>query len=225
MTLFLFDIDGTLVKTDGAGREAMARAAQELYGRDLFDGFSFAGGVDWGMTHDALERAGIAPTRRQIAAFRTRYLAHLRRTMTPGKGKTLPGSANALPALAGHGRLGLLTGNWRQGAEVKLRAHGLWDHFYTRASAFGGDAPRRDDLLAVAYKRARRLGELRHIVVIGDTPADVRCARTPLPDSGVRVTAVAVRTGFATEEELVRAKPDLLLADLEHGLPALVGRL
>jgi phosphoglycolate phosphatase-like HAD superfamily hydrolase len=225
VTLFLFDIDGTLVKTDGAGREAMALAARELYGRDLFDGFSFAGGVDWGMTHEALERAGIRPTRRQITSFRMRYLSHLRRTMTPGKGTTMPGIATALPALAARGRLGLLTGNWRQGAEVKLRAHGLWDHFYPRASAFGGDAPRRDDLLAVAWKRARRLGELRHIVVIGDTPADVRCARATLPDSGVRVTAVAVRTGFATEEELVRAQPDLLIADLEHGLPALLARL
>ncbi len=225
MILFLFDIDGTLVTTDGAGREAMARAAHELYGRDLFHGFSFAGGVDWGMTHEALERAGIEPTTKQIASFRTRYLAHLRRTMTPGKGKTLPGIAKALPTLGAHGRLGLLTGNWRQGAELKLRAHGLWDHFHLRASAFGGDAPARDELLPVAWKRARRLGKLRHIVVIGDTPADVRCARTPLPDADVRVTAVAVRTGFATEEELVRAKPDLLLRDLEHGLEALVARL
>jgi phosphoglycolate phosphatase len=225
VTLFLFDIDGTLVTTDGAGREAMARAAHELYGKDLFEGFSFAGGVDWGMTRDALERAGIDPTRRQIASFRSRYLQHLRRTMTPGKGRTLPGIAKALPTLRSRGRLGLLTGNWRQGAEVKLKAHGLWDHFHPLASAFGGDAPLRNDLLAVAWKRARKLEPVRHIVVIGDTPADVRCARTPLPDAGVKVTAVAVRTGFATEEELVRAKPDLLLQDLEHGLAALVGRL
>jgi hypothetical protein len=76
----------------------------------------------------------------------------------------------------------------------------------------------------VAWKRASKLGELRHIVVIGDTPADVRCARVPLPDSGVKVTAVAVRT--VRDGGRARAREaDLLLADLEHGLPALVGRL
>jgi phosphoglycolate phosphatase-like HAD superfamily hydrolase len=225
-TLFLFDIDGTLVTTDGAGRRAMAQAAHDLWGRrDVFDDVKFGGGLDSRFALDALLKAGMEPTPRRVARFKARYLRHLRRTMTPQSGRVLPGVERILAALGPHGRLSLLTGNWREGAAIKLGKHGIWDHFRATTSAFGGDAFTRGELLRVAWRRARRNGTPEHVVVVGDTPADVACARTPLPDPAVRVTAIAVATGFATKESLVRAEPDLLVDDLDRGARQIVDLL
>ncbi|MDP6933489.1 MAG: hypothetical protein QGG40_11265, partial [Myxococcota bacterium] len=113
-----------------------------------------------------------------------------------------------------------------EGARAKLEAYELWRWFEEAPGAFGEDAPRREELLPVAWKRARERGmHGSRVIVIGDTPADVRTARVGaelLGPGAPEVLAVAVRTGFATDESLEESAPDLLLENLEVGLEALL---
>lgn len=221
-TLVLFDIDGTLVSTNGAGRAAMAMAAGRVFGKpDLFEGLSFAGSIDNEIVSRALALAGIPPTPRRMGRLHRTYLRLLQRTLPTTQGTVHPGARQAVAAVSRRARAGLLTGNWRGGAEAKLRHYDLWHPFNPRLGAFGQDADDRDGLVPVAWRRARRLGgPARRIVIIGDTPADVRCARVGqnlLEDHGVQVFAVAVATGFAERDALVDARPDLLVDDLDSG--------
>jgi len=229
--LVLFDIDGTLCSTEGAGRRAMAQAADELFGRpDLFEGLSFAGAIDGEIARRALAHAGIPPTDRRVGRLRAAYLRRLVRGLAPGLGRIHPGAGQAVQgAVRAGAAVGLLTGNWRQGAELKLRHFDLWRLFPAGLGAFGADAPDRLGLVPVAWRRAWRLG-LRpdRILVVGDTPNDVACARAgerALGPDGPRVLSVGVTTGFATEQALRAARPDLLVADLDQGWEALVALL
>jgi phosphoglycolate phosphatase-like HAD superfamily hydrolase len=126
-----------------------------------------------------------------------------------------PGVQQALRETAKLGHNALLTGNWQEGAVRKLQAAGLGDFFSW--GAFGDDGPDRDALVPVLRARAASLGlSFDKVVVIGDTPADVDCARA----GGAQV--VAVQTGWCSHEELLRAEPDLLIHDLVSGLVPLL---
>jgi phosphoglycolate phosphatase-like HAD superfamily hydrolase len=117
--------------------------------------------------------------------------------------------------------VGLLTGNWIEGARAKLDALGLLGDFQGCVGAYGGDAGERDALVPIAVRRARRRwGSVSRVVVIGDTPADVQCARAGeqvLVEQGVEVRAVAVETGFSSAKALRIAKPDLQISDFISG--------
>lgn len=228
--LVLFDIDGTLLKTGGAGREAMVVAMDRLFGRpDAFDGVSFAGAVDPGIVGEALDRIGQVATPAVISTFRRAYFSALRRSLAragaEGRTSLCPGVREAVEALRGRATLGLMTGNWRRSAAQKLDAVSLGEPFSGAVGAFGDDAAVRDALLPFAVRRATRRGPRPGVViVIGDTPADVGAARAgaaALGRHGPEVIAVAVNTGFSTREALVRSEPDLLLEDLACGWPAL----
>jgi len=228
VTLVLFDIDGTLLRSRGSGRGAMAQAAGELFSRpDLFDGLSFAGAVDLQIVSRALAQGGLAPTGRRVGRLRRVYVRRLKRSLRHDQGEVCPGVHRAIEAVSERAKVGLLTGNWREGAQAKLAAFDLLDSFVGCVGSYGGDAMERDSLVPIAVRRAqRRWGMPRRVIVIGDTAADVRCARAgaaALP--GVEVVAVAVATGFASSGALEAAEPDLLLKDLEEGLPALMGLL
>jgi phosphoglycolate phosphatase len=230
LSLALFDIDGTLLRSAGGGRGAMSMAAAEHFGRpDLFDELSFAGAVDGEIAARALARAGIPPTPRRIGRLRRTYGRRLRRTLPHCGGALCPGVVAALSAVQGHARLGLVTGNWPEGARTKLDVFGLADFFEGCPGAYGDDAVDRDQLLPVAVARARRRwGAIRRVVLVGDTPADISCARAgamQMGSDGPEVIAVGVQTGFAGPEALAAAKPDLLLVDLVVGLPALLSAL
>ena len=225
-TLFLFDIDGTLLRTGGAGRRALSLATGRLFGRpDAFEGESFAGAVDFGLADRALRRIGVAPTPRRVGRLRATYVRFLRRTLQEHVGAGSAASCAGVPAAVAlareHGALGLLTGNWREGARAKLDAVGLWADFGGAVAATGSDARVREALLPIALRRARRRGlSVGRVVVIGDTPADVRCARAGIATLGSRAPAlvtVAVATGVVSREALVPAEPDLLLDDLASG--------
>ena len=230
LSLCLFDIDGTLLRSAGGGREAMSMAAAERFGRpDLFDDLSFAGAVDDEIAARALERAGIPPTPRRIGRLRQTYGRRLRRNLPVRGGALCPGIIAALSAVQAQARLGLVTGNWPEGARTKLDVFGLAHFFDGCPGAYGDDALDRDQLLPVAVARARRRwGAIRRVVLIGDTPADISCARAGAAQMGLggpEVIAVGVQTGFASPEDLAAAKPDLLLTDLVVGLPALLSAL
>lgn len=214
--LLLFDIDGTLVLTGGAGKRAMDRAFEAEFGvADAFAGVSMAGRTDRWLVEQALARHGLAPTPGRLAQFRAAYLALLEATMhEPGAGRRglMPGVPEVLARLgtrpATH--LALLTGNYEAGARIKLTHFGLWDRFAW--GAFGDDHAERDALaraaVAMAPARGVALTEASDAVVVGDTPFDVACARA----AGARVIAVA--TGGHSIDELRACEPDLVLEDL-----------
>lgn len=214
--LLLFDIDGTLVLTGGAGKRAMDRAFAEEFGvADAFAGVSMAGRTDRWLAEQALARHGLVASPARLAAFRARYLALLERTVgEPGQGRrgVMPGVPALLDALAAreHMHLALLTGNYADGARIKLSHFGLWDRFAW--GAFGDDHAERDALAKAALAEARGRGvpiaDASRAVVVGDTPFDVACARA----AGARVVAVA--TGGHTVDELRACDPDLVVDDL-----------
>jgi phosphoglycolate phosphatase len=212
--LVLFDIDGTLIRTGGAGVRAFAKVFATEFGvTDGFERLKFAGGTDLRIVREFFGFHDIAATPANFERFFERYVFWLDHILRAGEIEVCSGvwpfirrlQARAQPPL-----LGLLTGNIRLGAEIKLRQAGLWEVFAT--GAFADDLEERDEIAALARERGCRLlqEELREeeVLVIGDTPLDIRCARA----IGAKVLAVA--TGGATLVELRSRQPDWAVADL-----------
>jgi len=216
MRLVLFDVDGTLVTARGAGRVALMRAMEAVYGTaGPVDGYDFRGRTDPRIVLDLLTAAGLpeAAVRRDMARCFARYVRELERLLADGaRVEALPGVDAVVRRLAARDDVvvGLLTGNIEAGARVKLEAAGLWPYF--RVGAYGSDDEDRRRLPAVACARARALTgrefPFARVTIVGDTPLDVDCARA----CGAR--AVAVATGFHAAAELAACAPDLLLPDL-----------
>ena len=214
-TLILFDIDGTLVLTGGAGGRAMSLAFEEIFGiRDAFSGAPLAGRTDAWILRDGAAAHGISPDSPALARFRDVYLRHLAiELQKPGPRKgMMPGVRELLDALAARDDvyLALLTGNYEEGARLKLEHFDLWRYF--RCGAFGDDAPHRNGLVSKAVERVAACGgpafAEAHAVGIGDTPLDVAGAVF----SGARSRAVA--TGSHCVEELRATGADVVLQDL-----------
>jgi len=198
--VILFDVDGTLLRFYPVGRNAMSRAMAEVWGiPDALEGIYFGGFTDGA----AAKR--VAPGRDPSKMWE-RYLVHLR-ALTAARNDLapLPGVPALLDALEAHGhRPGLLTGNLRAGAEIKLAAAGLKDRFDYARSAFAEDG---DGRLEIAAAARRRCGD-GLLTVVGDTLADIRCAR----HIGARILSVA--TGPESAEQLQEASPDRCVPDL-----------
>lgn len=215
MRLFLFDVDGTLLSARGAGRRAMGRALEAVYGvTGPIDSYDFRGKTDPQIVFDLLEAAGVsaARVRDRLTPFYDRYAEDLRAEIRRSGGlAVLPGVSELVGRLSDspHAVLGLLTGNIEVGARIKLESTGLLPRF--RVGAYGSDDVDRAKLPAVAARRAETLlGEAigpDRVVVIGDTPLDIACARA----YGAR--AVSVATGWHRFEELAAHRPDVLFAD------------
>lgn len=212
MNVFLFDIDGTLIVSGGAGQLALRSAMREAFAIDDASEVEVHGCTDRGIARSLFLTHGLADTSENWNRFRTVYLSGLPRYLRQRQGRVLPGVAELLDRLAGRPdvAVGLLTGNIREGARIKLEYYQLMHHF--AFGGFGDVHPDRDDVARAALADAHRHlnGSLveQKVWVIGDTPNDIRCARAV----GVRVAAVA--TGFSSAVELAALKPDLLLDDL-----------
>ncbi len=212
--LVLFDIDGTLVHTGGAGVKAFYKTfAEEFAAHDGSEKMKFAGRTDVSLVREFFKIHQIAETPENFARFFGRYVFWLDHFLGHGKTQTCPGvweMLAAMKALPQPPLLGLLTGNIVLGAEIKLRHFDLWKEFST--GAFADDHENRDEIAAVAKQRgSRALGKkLRgeEVLVIGDTPLDIRCGRA----IGAKVLAVA--TGGATLGELRQHAPDWAANDL-----------
>jgi phosphoglycolate phosphatase len=214
--LVLFDIDGTLVLTGGAGVRAMTRACDEIVGSsNALHAVAVAGRTDWIILSDALERMGRDLDAQLFAALRDRYVTHLREEIqVPGHGvkAVMPGIQALLNDLQARDGvyLGLLTGNFEAGARIKLEYFDLWRYF--QCGAFGDDAADRNALVPFAVSRARECGvpdlAPHDILVVGDTPHDIACARA------VGATPVAVATGMFTTEQLRGSGADIVFRDL-----------
>lgn len=214
--LVLFDIDGTLIQTGGAGEKAFARVFATQFG--IPDGtarVSFAGRTDTSIVRDVLVQNQVKPSPANLRKFFDAYVFWLDHFIHQSAGRTLPGVwdwIHGLQALPARPALGLLTGNIRLGAEIKLRHFELWEVFQT--GGFGDDHPERNQIAVTARRRGEELlGEkLRgeEILVIGDTPLDIRCAR----HIGAKVLAVA--TGRHSVPELREHQPDWTVPDLRE---------
>ncbi len=214
--LVLFDIDGTLVLSGGAGLRAMNRACEEILGHaEILDGIPVAGRTDWIILHDALKRIGREMDEELFAALRDRYIERLPAEMKlPGRGfnGVMPGIRELLDVL--HARhdvhLGLLTGNFERGARVKLEHFDLWRYF--RCGAFGDDSPDRNALVPFALRRAETCGippvSPSDVLVVGDTPHDVSCALA------AGAVPVGVATGSSSVDELRASGADIVFEDL-----------
>jgi phosphoglycolate phosphatase-like HAD superfamily hydrolase len=225
--LVLFDVDGTLITARGAGRRALSRAMEEAYGvQGPGERYDWRGQTDPRIVLDVMGAAGVPPDRVREGLDRCfeAYARHLAREVAAGAVEALPGVTDLVPWLGGEPRvlLGLVTGNIEAAARIKLQPVGLWDWF--RTGAFGSDDADRRRLPSLAARRAQALTGRRFgpedVVVVGDTPRDIECARA----FGAR--AVAVATGLFPRDELAAHAPDLLLDDLgdpERAAEALLG--
>ncbi len=211
-SICLFDIDGTLLRTGGAGQKAMERALTDVFGvPEPWEDIPAAGRTDRAITHDLFTYHELAPNEQQWAEFQTVYFRHLSSTLAELEGAVLPGIQTLLNHIATRPdvSMGLLTGNFREAARIKLQHYAIDQHF-----AYGGYGDHhhdRDDVARVAYAEACRHLEREvdpsAICVIGDTPSDVKCARA------IGARAIAVATGMFTVDELARSQPDELYED------------
>jgi len=211
----LFDIDGTLLHSHGAGRTAMAEAFESVFGASgsLRSGHPIAGKTDRQIVRDIALESGIDPARIEsaIARYWDVYVECLERNLAERGAAPYPGVTALLDALLARPdvSVGLLTGNMERGAWLKLRAAGIADRFGW--GAFGDVCEQRCDLVPHALERAGeatgRAFAPAEAVVVGDTPEDISTART----GGTRVVAVA--TGVYAFEALRACAPDHLVAD------------
>ncbi len=212
--LVLFDIDGTLLHTGGAGVKAFAKVFETEFGaRDGFARLKFAGRTDVSLVREFFGFHHIPASPENFQRFFDRYVFWLDHILQESKTELCPGVGEfigQLQAMAEPPLPGLLTGNIRLGAEIKLRQVQLWDVFKT--GAFADDHEHRDQIAAIARERGSRIlgKELSpdEVLVIGDTPLDIRCGRA----IGAKVLAVA--TGGAKLEELRRHNPDWAVESL-----------
>ncbi len=220
----LFDIDGTLIASGGAGRHAIAAAFAAAFGLAApLEGIPIDGRTDRAIFSDAIARTGVSPDQATIERMITAYLARLPEALHGHDGRILDGVVDLLDALDQAGAaLGLATGNVARGAELKLRHFGLWERF--RAGGFGDASVDRAEVVATAIEALSREAGLNGAsvspIVIGDTPHDVAAAHT------VGAYALTVATGAYDEDTLRESGADFVLPDLrdtEAALAILLG--
>jgi phosphoglycolate phosphatase len=222
--LLLWDIDGTLIASGGAGRRALEVALVRVFAIEgsLAD-IDFAGRTDTWIMRQIFRKFDVPATDENFARYFEGYVAALPGALKNPKARVLPGVRELLHAATAHGAIaqGLLTGNMRRGAQLKLAHHGLWEFF--EFGAFADDSEHRNDLGAHAVRRALERHGVNFsgdaIWVIGDTPHDIACGKA------IGARTLAVGTGGASVEKLRAHGPTLALenlADTEAVLPLLL---
>ncbi len=220
--LILFDIDCTLINPAGAGTRSANAAFLDLFDvKEAFAGIRMAGKTDIRIMKEGLTANRILLRDGIMDRILARYLIHLERDVQTERMRLMPGVNEVLDVLERREdiRKGLLTGNIKQGARIKLAPFGLNDRFTW--GAFGDDHEDRDRLLPIAARKLREMEGLnvppKDCIVVGDTPADVRCAKLH------GATAVAVATGPYNLEALMRTNADYVLEDLTAAASVLGG--
>lgn len=215
--LVLFDIDGTILLTDGAGRRAVHRALIDVFGSTGPEEHRFDGKTDPQIVRELMRQEGHEDARidSEMERLLDLYVEYLQEELRTGAAgvRVMPGVIELLDALESRNDviLGLLTGNLAAGARAKLSAAGI-DPNRFRVGAYGSDHETRGELPAVAQRRAfDELGVQvtgADVVVIGDTPADVECGRA------IGARAIGVATGRYSVADLQRHGPAAVFEDL-----------
>jgi phosphoglycolate phosphatase len=213
--LVLFDIDGTLIRTGGAGMKAFEKTfAREFNLAQGLEGISFAGRTDPAIVREFFALHHVQPSARNFRRFFGIYVFWLEYFLNKLEGAILPGVARfirASQALPHPPLMGLLTGNIRLGAEIKLRYYKLWEHF--QFGAFGNDHEDRNQLARMAGERGSRLlnrtaaGD--EILIIGDTPLDIACARA------INAKMLSVASGVYSQTQLQAERPTWAVKNLD----------
>ncbi len=216
--ILLFDIDGTLIASGGAGRDAIADVFTDEFGLSGLDGIAIDGRTDTGIFEEALALAGVDPTADVVERVMSAYLSRLPEALSSHDGHVLEGVVELLDALENtEAIVGLATGNIVRGAELKLRYYGIWERFV--AGGFGDVSADRTEVVVAGIEELARVGgsELAAAdpIVIGDTPRDVTAGHA----AGARVLGVA--TGNYDENILRESGADYVLPDLRNTEAAL----
>ena len=214
--LVLFDIDGTLIRTGGAGVKAFEETFAEVFNLpEATRTLSFAGRTDTSLVRECFILHQIPPTEENFRKFFDVYPVWLERLLGKLPGGVCEGVLEFMDELRQvehQPRMGLLTGNIRLGAELKLRHYGLWEHF--EFGAFGDDHEERNQIAAIAHWRGcERVGRKlkgEETVVIGDTPLDIACARS------IHAKVIAVATGNYKVDELSTEQPTWAVTSLKE---------
>ena len=213
MKFILFDIDGTILDSGGAGIRSLNLAFEEIFAvKDAFRTISMAGKTDMLILKEGFELYAIDYSNGIIPEFYQTYIRYLKQNIRDALGHIKPGIREALRELQAQKEfiLGLLTGNIEEGARIKLDFFGLNDYF--NIGAFGNDDEDRDRLLPVAvdklFKRNSLHVSFRDCIVIGDTPRDISCSKP------YGAFSVAVATGPYSAATLSEAGADIVLNDL-----------
>ena len=221
--LLLFDIDGTLITSGGAGDHSLRLAIKERFGiEEDFHGIEIAGRTDSGIARQVFAKHSLPGTPADTAALFDSYLAHLTILLPKKEGGLLPGILDLLDTLKARPDvvLGLLTGNLARGAELKLTHYGVWHYF--EFGAYADDHHDRNELGHFARTRALAQHGIEfppeRIYILGDTPHDIACARA------IGAKAVAIATGQYSHASLAEHSPDFLFDDLGD-VPAVVAAL
>ena len=212
-TLLLWDIDGTLTLSGGAGGRALVIALRDAFGLErALDGIDFAGRTDPWIMRQILARAELSDSATNISLLTEAYLAALPAALHNPHNRVLPGVRPALDSLAARGdvALALLTGNLQRGAHIKLGHHRLAHYF--AFGAFADDSESRNDLGPVALRRAHAHHGVEfapdRVFIIGDTPRDIECGKV------IGARTIAVATGEYTAAALRVHAPTVLFEDL-----------
>jgi phosphoglycolate phosphatase-like HAD superfamily hydrolase len=212
-TLLLWDIDGTLLSSGGAGMRALRTPLRELHGIDAtLEDIDYAGRTDRHILRQIFTRYDLPITEENFTRFLDHYVATLPSELANPGAYILPGVPALLRAAATRPDItqALLTGNVQRGARAKLGFHGLWDFF--PFGAFADDSEHRNDLGPYALRRAREHTGVDfppdHVWVIGDTPHDIACGRV------IGAKTLAVATGSHSVEALASHQPTAVLRDL-----------
>ena len=211
--LYLFDIDGTLITTGGAGSSAMRAAFAAIWRiEDGFHGVEFSGRTDRAILRDALVATGLdnGTFADQLRRFKRAYFRRLEGSLEANEGNVLPGVIELLKRLGEDERatVGLGTGNFRHSAGMKLRYYGIDDYF--RFGGFGDHTEDRASMIAEGIRAGQRaIGRHGTVFVIGDTPHDIAAGKAN------NAVAVGVATGPSPEEVLAKAGADIVLPTLQ----------
>jgi phosphoglycolate phosphatase-like HAD superfamily hydrolase len=212
MRLILFDIDGTLIDSGGAGVRALDLAMKELFAlENAFQGISMAGKTDTQIIREGLVKHALS-TDGTIDAVINAYLRYLAQEIKNNRKHVKPGIYEILVELQtlSNVGMGLLTGNLEKGARIKLEPFGLNEYF--PSGAFGSDDENRNNLLPFAVKRFENIFqkkiEIRECIIVGDTPRDVECAHI------YGAICIGVATGPYSYDVLVEAGADYVVQDL-----------
>ena len=214
--LVLFDIDGTLVHTGHAGTKAFAQTFAHIFGlKHGSEKMKFAGRTDVSLVREFFKIHGVSESHDNFEQFFESYVFWLDEILTHSSGSECAGVRyfiEELLALPQPPALGLLTGNIQLGAQIKLRHFGLWDFFVM--GGFADDHEERNHIAVAALARGRRVLDPhlqpQEVVVIGDTPFDVKCGKF------IGAKTLAVATGGATVEELLPHGADWTVRDLSR---------